>query len=175
MRQLTSILLYCLCMASSAIAQSSPDPLTQFLRNYLGKPYPPSEQQWPTRYSSALVDLKDDGTKEVIVYITGGGWCGTGGCVTLILAPEGTTYRVVTKATVTRLPIRVLPTKSNGWHDVSVVARTSGTEPLYEAILPFDGKTYPNNPTVPPAHRLDGEDRGRIVIPVTTKEKPVYE
>lgn len=173
MRQL-AILLCCLCMAPSAIAQSSPDLLTEFLRSYLGKPYPAFEQQWPTRYSSALVDLKDDGAKEVIVYVTGRAWCGTGGCVTLILAPEGTTYRVVTKTTVTRLPIRVLSTKSNGWHDISVVARTGGADPLYEALLPFDGNTYPDNPGVPPPHRLDGEDRGRIVIPVTAKEKPVY-
>jgi hypothetical protein len=92
----------------------------------------------------------------------------------LILAPDGMSYRVITKTTVTRLPIRVLDTKSNGWHDLSVVARTSGVEPLYEASLPFDGKAYPTNPTVPPAHRLIGDAQGKILISATAKEKPVY-
>jgi hypothetical protein len=87
-----------------------------------------------------LVDLQDDGTKEVIVYIGGRGWRGSGGCVMLILAPDGGSYRVVTKTTVTRLPIRVLTTKSNGWHDITVIARINGIEPLYETVLVFDGK-----------------------------------
>ncbi len=41
------------------------------------------------RFASALVDVMDDGTKEVIVYVRGRGRCGSGGCVMLILAPEG--------------------------------------------------------------------------------------
>src|SRR5579859_3880939 len=151
MRQLAAVLLSILCATLFATAQSNPDRVTEFLRNYLGEPYPPFEEQGPTRYSSAFVDLKDDGTKAVIVYVSGRGWCGTGGCVMLILAPEGASYRVVTKTTITRPPIRVLATKSNGWHDISVVVSGGGIS-VHEVELSFDGKTYPSNPSVPPAH-----------------------
>lgn len=145
--------------------------LATFLRDYVGN----SEVGKTTRYSSALVDLKDDGAREVIVYLTGDGWCGTGGCTTLVLEPEGSSYRVVTKITITRPPIRVLNSRSNGWHDISVVARINGVEPLYETILPFDGKTYPGGPSVPPAHRLEGKVAGKIVMPATTEGTPLYQ
>jgi hypothetical protein len=175
MRQLAAALFAVLCATSFAIAQPKPDRLTEFLQNYLGELYPPFEQQGETRYCSAFVDLKDDGTKEVIVYLSGRGWCGTGGCNMLILAPEGTSYRVVTKTTITRLPIRVLATKSNGWHDISVVLAGGGIQPGYEAELSFDGKTYPSNPSVSPAHPLVGEVRGKTVVPVTAKDKPLHQ
>jgi hypothetical protein len=172
MRQLTAALLSLLCATHFATAQSKPDHLTEFLQNYVGIP---TEETKATQYSAAFVDLKDHGAKEVIVYLSSDGWCGTGGCTMLILAPEDTSYRVVTKTTITRLPIRVLATKTNGWHDISVVARINGTEPLYEAILSFDGKTYPSNPSMPPARRSKGKVQGKIVIPVTAKDKPLYQ
>jgi hypothetical protein len=149
--------------------------LKNFLQSYLGKPYAPFEREGATRYSSTFVDLKDDRTKEVIVYVSGRAWCGSGGCVALILIPEGRSYRVATQTTVTRLPIRVLNTKSNGWHDISVVVAGGGIQPGYEAILSFNGKTYPSNPTVAPAHRSIGEIQGEIVIPATAEEQLLYE
>jgi hypothetical protein len=150
------------------------NPLKNFLRHYLGEPYAQSEQEGATQYSAAFVDLNDNGEKEVIVYVTGRDWCGSGGCVMLILAPEGPSYGIVTKTTVTRLPIRVLNTKSNGWHDISAIARTNGVEPLYEAILSFDGKTYPSNPSVPPAHRLTQKTKGKIAIDENSKKDFLY-
>jgi hypothetical protein len=117
--------------------------------------------------------LRDDGTKEVIVYLSSDGWCGTGGCTMLILAPEGTSYRVVTKVPAVRLPIRALDTKSNGWRDIGVVARKSGIEPLYEAILSFDGTSYPRS--VSEAGESNGKAQGKIVMPATAKDKPLYQ
>jgi hypothetical protein len=151
------------------------DALKKFLQEYLGEPYPPFEQERATRYSAAFVDLKNDGAKEVIVYVSGRGWCGTGGCVMLILAPEGNSFRVVTKTTITRLPIRVLATKSNGWHDLSVVVAGGGIQPGYDAVLSFDGKTYPSNPSTPPAGRLGGKVDGKTVMPVTTEGTLLYQ
>jgi hypothetical protein len=82
--------------------------LKKFFQNYLG------DGDKTARYSVAFIDLNGDGTQEAIVYITGGGWCGSGGCVTLILARNSHSYRVVTKITITRPPIRVLANASNG-------------------------------------------------------------
>ena len=41
------------------------------------------------RYVAAFRDLNGDGTKEAIVYLISNGWCGSGGCSTLILMPNG--------------------------------------------------------------------------------------
>jgi len=169
-----------LILTTNCVAQEVSKPtskqatsLRTFLQNHLGEPHPFLEREGVSRYSYVFVDLKDDGTKEVIVYITGRAWCGTGGCGILILAPEGSSYRVVTGTTVTRPPIRVLATKSNGWHDISVVVAVGGIAG-YEAELSFDGKTYPSNPSVPPAHQLNGKARGKIVLSATAKDEPLY-
>lgn len=123
---------------------------------------------------SAFVDLKDDGVQEVIVYFVSNKWCGSGGCTALILAPEGSSYKVVTKITVTRLPIRVLATKSNGWHDIAIPVHGGGIVHAYEANLSFDGEKYPSNPTVPPAKPLIGNVPGTVVISDATEGKSLY-
>jgi hypothetical protein len=97
----------------------------KFLQGYVGVP---TDENKTTRYSAAFVDLRGDGTQEIIVYLTSKAWCGTGGCTTLILAPEGPSYRVVTRITVTRPPIRILDAKSNGRHDIGVQVRGGGTQ-----------------------------------------------
>lgn len=161
------------CLAQS-VHQPSPsqkDSLKKFVQEYVSDPRVDDDET--ARYSSAFVDLKNDGTEEVIVHLSGRSWCGSGGCVTLILAPEGSGYRVVTEATITRPPIRVLSISSHGWHDLSVWVGGGGIQP-YEAELRFDGKTYPSNPTVPPARRLLNKVSGKVVISDATEEIPLY-
>src|SRR6266404_478466 len=99
-------------------SSAADDSLRRFLQNYLRRPSLDHENS--TRYFAAFVDLNDDGTDEAIVSITGPRWCGSGGCSTLILAQEGSSYRVVTKITITQPPIRVLTKASNGWRNIGV-------------------------------------------------------
>jgi hypothetical protein len=146
--------------------------LKKFLRNYEGNPASAGDRM--TRYAAAFVDLKDDGKQDAVVYLIDSKWCGSGGCSCLILAPEGTSYKVITKTTVTRLPIRVLPTKTNGWHDLAVGVAGGGIQPGYEARLRFDGSTYPSNPTVPPAQELKADINGKTVIPADATGTPLY-
>jgi hypothetical protein len=143
---------------------SQEEALRAFLRDYLGDRR--FDNEGTTRYLSAFVDLKDNGTQEVIVYVTGRSWCGSGGCNMLILAPRASTYKVITHTTITRPPIRVLTTKSNGWHDISVRVVGGGIIDGYDAKLSFDGRKYPSNPFVPPGRRVGEEAAGKIVIPV---------
>ena len=138
------------------------DHLKQFLQVYLKQPRLTDKT---TRYFYSFVDLNGDGKQEIVVYITGDSWCGSGGCTTLVLVPEDSSYRVVTRITITRLPIRVLATKSNGWHNLSVRVQGGGIQPGYEAELPFDGKSYPTNPSTLPARRLIGKTAGKILLP----------
>ena len=69
--------------ASKAHFKSQEGALRKFLQNYAeGSDYGDIKA---TRYFAAFVHLRDDNTQQVIVYLVGGAWCGTGGCLTLIL------------------------------------------------------------------------------------------
>ena len=98
----------------------------------------------------ARVDLNADGRDEVIVHVTGRDVCGSGGCLTLAFTPEGDGYRQIMRATVSRLPVGVAGSRSNGWSDLVVGVRGGGMD-SGRAVLAFDGSAYPSNPTVPPA------------------------
>jgi len=132
-----------------APASTAEKTLKTFLRAYLAAP--PSNEDKTTRYSAVFVDLNGDGTPEAIVYLTGQTWCGTGGCHLLILTRKAASYRIVTETTITRPPVRVLRRASHGWRDITVWVAGGGIEPPYEAVLRFNGTTYPSNPSVPPA------------------------
>jgi hypothetical protein len=136
--------------------------LKRFLRNYLSDPKTGEDKT--TRVAIADVQLRDRGDRQIIAYITGREWCGSGGCVTIILEPAGADYRVITEMTITRPPIRVLKTKCHGWHDISVRVQGGGIVSSYEAKLSFDGETYPMNPTVVPAQRISGKLAGTVAI-----------
>ena len=148
------------------------DSLRRFLAAYVRNAHLPDDKT--TRYSYAFVDLNGDGKNEVIVHLQGRWWCGTGGCPTLVLASEDASYRVITKILITRPPIKVLTTLSRGWRNISVWVQGGGVEPGYTADLPFDGRTYPMNPSMPPARRLIGEAAGQVVISSSEDGKLLY-
>jgi len=147
--------------------------LRGFLQTYLRTP-PWTEIEPTTRYLPAFVDLDGDGKPEAIVYITGRWWCGSGGCVTLILHREGSSYRVVTRITISRPPIRVFAATSHGWRNISVWVAGGGILQGYQADLRFDGTTYPSNPTTPPARPLEADTRGQIVISASRQGALLY-
>jgi hypothetical protein len=146
--------------------------LKTFLRDYLNGSYKAGDTT--TRYFAAPVDLTDGGEQQVIVYFTDQHSCGTGGCTTLVLAPAGPSYKVITSITIGWPPIRVLNEKTNGWHDLGIWVQGGGIQPGYEADLRFDGKTYPRNPSVPPAKPLVKKATGRIVVPKDVVGVPLY-
>jgi len=110
----------------------------------------------------------------VIVYLIGPAWCGTSGCTALILVPERTSYKIVATIGLAQQPIRVLDTKTHGWHDLGVWVQGGGIQPGYEARLSFDGETYPSNPTVSPAQPTAKNAKGKIAVPQTVKGIPLY-
>lgn len=157
---------------SAAPSPAVENSLRSFLQNY--DDVHVGERDRTTRYFAAFVDLNGDGVPEVIVYLSGGGWCGSGGCFTLVLARSDSSFRVVARITVTRPPIRVLASSSHGWRDIVVWVRGGGILKAYEAELRFDGKTYPNSPVVPPAVHLTRKAAGRIVIPASQEGTLLY-
>ncbi|WP_380785161.1 hypothetical protein [Sphingomonas sp. R86521] len=141
-------------MLPSAIAASSAEPpqgVAAFVQDH-----------HLTRYSVALVDLNSDNRPEALIYAMStadrgpANLCGSGGCDLYVLSLTATGYRQVTDISITRPPIRVLPTITYGWHDLGVLVSGGGIISGYEARLRFDGHSYPSNPTVSPATRLKG-------------------
>lgn len=117
-----------------------------------------------SRYYYNRVDLNGDGTPEVIVYLFGTYTCGTGGCDTLIFRQEGDGYKLVADISLTRNPIIVGEHRTNGWNDLIVLVEGGGIQPGYYAVLPFDGKTYPDNTTSKAARPLSTRARGKAYL-----------
>jgi hypothetical protein len=118
-------------------------------------------------YKRAWVDLRGDGGRQAIVYVQDR--CGSGGCTLLVLEHDGRTFRIVGEITITRPPIQILSHVTNGWHDIGVFVAGGGTPDRYQAGVPFEGKQYALNPTVPPARNAKGE---RVKATVITRNDP---
>lgn len=138
------------------------------LQNYVSKRW--GRPQGETLYYKAkLVDLNGDERREAVVLVSGGGWCGTGGCPLWVLTPRGQSWRMVSQAPVVREPIRLLPTRRGEWSDLSAMLRMDGTIPLYEARLSVGGRlNFDESPLRRPSRGtviLSGDDRSTPLFP----------
>jgi hypothetical protein len=166
-----SAFLMTICVARSqgrpdAAPSAAEESLKRFLQTF--------DQDTTTRYVAAFRDLDGDGTPEAVVYLVGRSWCGSGGCETLILTRDAGSWRIVTEITITQLPIRVLTDTSHGWRSIGVWVQGGGIQPGHEAELRFDGRSYPRNPSVPPARQLEGNPDGEVLISSTRDATPLY-
>ncbi len=147
-------------------------PLKTFLRNYLtlGGKVPPD-----TTTKITTVQVKaENGKFEEVVYVSGEGWCGSGGCTLLILEPSGSTFKVLGKLAIVQLPIRLLPSMKNGFPDIGVTVQGGGILAGYEAVLSFNGESYPRNPSLPPARKV-ATIQGPVIIANTEGSVPLYD
>lgn len=140
--------------------KSSEQILRSFLQSYFRSKHLADDK---TRYTYAFAPLNSTESSSVIVYVTGPAWCGSGGCTAFVLARDHSAYKVITKITIVRPPIRVLSSSTNGWRDIGVWVQGGG-QSGYEARLSFNGKTYPTNPSRPPAQRSNGKAAGEVLI-----------
>lgn len=125
-----------------------------------------------TKYVAAFRDLDGNGSLDAIVYLVGPSVCGSGGCNTVVLSYNHVWSKVST-IHLTRPPIRILGKKYHGWNSISVNVSGGGILHPYSAELNFDGKSYPSNPTMPPATRII-EPKGDIVISSLRGAKNLY-
>lgn len=123
-------------------------------------------------YAHASVDLNGDGSDEVLAYVMGPMVCGSGGCNLYVLSREGESWRVVTRTSVTQTPVGVLTTSTNGWRDLAVSVGGGGAEAGW-VRLTYDGRTYPTNPTAPPATPLDGQPDVTTLIASEPDARPL--
>ena len=109
--------------------------------------YKPASEDEYTRYYYTRVDLDGDGQPEVMVYLVGQYVCGSGGCNLQIFRAVGKDYRLVSDISVAQTPIVVSEQKNAGWSNLLVHVSGGGARARY-ALLKFNGKSYPGNPTV---------------------------
>lgn len=93
------------------------------------------------RYLYTRADLNDDGRDEVIVYMLGSFFCGTGGCNLLILTQSEDGYQVVNDFPTSRVPLVAIRETSNGWYDL-VREVSGGGVPTEYVRYAFDGDRY---------------------------------
>jgi hypothetical protein len=115
------------------------------------------------RYAWSRVDLNGDGTPEVVATVVGPFVCGTGGCPLLIFQERKGTLIPVTTMSLFKEPLIVSERRSNGWKDLISRVRLDAARSTY-AVLPFDGRSYPTNPSVPPAQRLQKKEPGTAYL-----------
>lgn len=98
-------------------------------------------------YNFVRFDLNNDKRREAIVMIKSpyGYWCGTHGCVMLIMKANNNGFTLVNSIQPVREPIYISRTSTNGWNNlvVRVSGRWSDTK---NTLLRFDGRNYPKDP-----------------------------
>ena len=154
--------------ASQAPDRVSPAPANaeEDIRHFLLQEFPDAT---PMQYALAWHDLDGDGSDEAIVFVAGPALCGTGGCNTLVLTQAGPMWRKVGDISVSRTPVTVLDSATNGWKDLTVAIAGGGGK-SGNALLRYDGNAYPSNPTVPPAEATERTGTELVVAePVFTE------
>jgi hypothetical protein len=126
------------------------------------------------RYSAAWIDLKGDSRREPLVHGSGADWCGTGGCALLVLEQAMDTFEVVGEVSVRRLPIGLLRSASHGCRDIAVAVGGRGITSGYAAVLSFNARRYPGDPTVRPARRLPPHTKVTVIIASTSKQTSLF-
>ena len=125
-----------LLLALTACTETTPQQrnLSALIAHYADQTYP--------EYKHVLIDLNNDGVEDALVLLQGRSWCGSDGCPMLVLQGEGASYRIVSKSSVTREPLRMAESSSNGWRDL--IVHSDGSEKL----LQFNDHAYPTNPSM---------------------------
>lgn len=98
-------------------------------------------------YYYNFVDLNGDNVPEVLVYIFGGGYCGSGGCDLYIFKKVNEKYKLVSDIGLARNPIIVSQNKTKGWNDLIFFNVGGGIMRGYYSVCRFNGKSYCENPT----------------------------
>jgi hypothetical protein len=123
-----------------------------------------SDEDGELWYFIKWFDLNGDSIPEAIVHMIGPNVCGTSGCDTHVFARRGGDYRLISTIGLSNPLVIASQRRSHGWRNLIVFVVGGGIQPGYYAELQFNGKTYPENPTVKPAKRIKGKPQGAVLI-----------
>jgi putative lipoprotein len=121
---------------------------------------PPSEleasvRDWrpdhsPRAFSYGFVHLRDIGPADAIVLIRDPYYCGSGGCVLIVLEGEADgSFKLISTSTISREPLYLLPQKSHGRHDFTALVGGGGARTC-NVLMRFNGRRYPRDPSTAP-------------------------
>lgn len=168
------LFLACIALCSAGALPAQPASNDGGLRAYLQARFRADRvEDRDARYVVARADLNGDGRPEALVYLLSSAYCGTGGCNLLILTPAGRSWRKVAEMTIVNPPVRLLSSVSHGWRDLAVRLTGGGTR-AHEALLAFNGRTYPGNPSMPPARAMRRHMPGRVLIADGDRGQPLF-
>jgi heat shock protein HslJ len=100
------------------------------------------------RYVYGRIDLNADGRSEVLVYLLGSIFCGTGGCTTLIFTETPDGYRLVSEFSISRPPFVVASQTSKGWSDL-IYLQSGGGAPSAFFRFSWNGNRYVEKERLP--------------------------
>ena len=137
MKALTAVMAFALFVVPAGLANARPSEDALFRRwivQYLKNEYRADPDLQDLVYGYALVDLNGDGQREAVVWANDG-HCGTSGCDLEILSRDSHGWRLVGTSSVgTRLPIKILSSRTGGWHDLAAWQAGGGV------MRPFEGR-----------------------------------
>lgn len=101
---------------------------------------PEDKELPPEDIAIALVDLNDDGVKEIIAFVFNSKWGGSGGNITVIYQQNGKRLTQLSDVGNTYGALAVLPHKTAGYHDIASYAEgfPIGTGQYNKHILAWD-------------------------------------
>ncbi len=119
-----------------------------------------SLEQDNLRYLSGSADLNSDGKAEYIVLLQDRYFCGSGGCSAYMFDNEG---NVINRMSVTRTPIVLADSYSNGWQDFIVWSNGS------YRLMSYNGESYPSNPSLEQKVDRDANQQAAIANVMATE------
>ncbi len=122
----------------AAILEASPD-YTREIVGIAGR---------EARYVYSRLDLNDDGRDEVLVYMLGSIFCGTGGCTLMLFTDSGDGLKLIDTFPITQDQVIVSTDRSHGWNNLIRLEAGGGAPPTYVTHV-FDGVRYVEQERVP--------------------------
>jgi len=142
MKKIIYSALLLLGMSTLATAQSN---ALSSIKKFLKTTYP-STSETSRNFVYNEIDLNDDGKNEYIVGLTGGDWCGSGGCTMLVLT---NTFKLNTKMTVVEFPVYIgapATTEVTKKYSNIYIQNRDGSV----SKMAWTGVKYPTNPSTAP-------------------------
>lgn len=107
------------------------------------------------RYTYFDVNLKGtQSSNEVIVYLWGEDFSGTGGGTMMIFEQNNGEYKFISKSTVVSFPIYIVQEQNNGFYDI-VVTSSGGGEATKTTVLKYENGAYTLNASIAPEINVD--------------------
>lgn len=112
------------------------------------------------RYIYFQEDLNDDKKDEILVFLWGDNYSGTGGGTLMIFNNK---YDLISRSTVVNLPIIISKNKTNGYKDIMVKVEGGGVNKGFYSLLKYENKKYPLNASMQEKVNLDKKNIKRII------------